>query len=136
MTTTLQRTVPRSIYRDIGITFEPHPNTGDLSVTEDVASVMRSVRNLVLTERGGRRLRPNLFTNIRKLLFENITPKTGMMLADYIRQVITSYEPRAQLTKLDVIPNYDSPGYSVVVEFTVLYIEQTARLTMFLKRTR
>ena len=97
---------------------------------------MRSVRNLVLTERGGRRLRPKLFTNIRKLLFENITPKTGMMLSDYIRQVITSYEPRAQLTKLDVIPNYDSPGYSVVVEFTVLYIEQAARLTMFLKRTR
>jgi phage baseplate assembly protein W len=132
----LQKRVPRELYRDFLTSFTPHPNTGDVAVAVDVEAVKRSVRNLVMTNKGERLLSPNIGTNIRRLLFENISPRISQMLIDYIRTTIENYEPRARLENIDVIPNYLQPGYDVFIEFTVLYLETPVRLQLFLERIR
>lgn len=132
----LQKRVPRELYRDFSTAFTPHPNTGDVAVVVDVEAVKRSVRNLVMTNKGERLLSPNIGTNIRRLLFENISPRVSQMLSDYIRTTIENYEPRARLENIDVVPNYLQPGYEVFIEFTVLYLETPVRLQLFLERIR
>ena len=78
-----QRTSRR--FKDISLSFSPHPVTKDLPVLLNERAITRSVRNLVETMPTERFFNPLLGTDVRESLFENFTRSTVYIMEDQIR---------------------------------------------------
>ena len=64
------------IYKDINLFFTKHPVSDDVTSVTDVQAIKRSVRNLVLTDRGERLFHPEIGGNVRGSLFNTFSPIT------------------------------------------------------------
>ncbi len=107
------------IYRDLNLNFNAHPITGDVATVTDVNAVKRSVRNLLLTNHYDRPFHPEIGSNIPYLLFENFGPVTGNQLARQIEEMITLFEPRANVESVEAYPVPDSLKYDIRIYFYV-----------------
>ena len=57
-------------FKDISLSFEPHPVTKDLPVLKNEAAIRRSVRNIVETIQGERFFDSLFGSDVRSTLFE------------------------------------------------------------------
>ena len=57
-------------FKDLNITFKPHPVTGDLTTVKDEAAIKQAIINLLLTNRGERLFAPRIGSSLSDLLFE------------------------------------------------------------------
>jgi phage baseplate assembly protein W len=124
------------IYSDIDFTFTRKPVTNDIALSYDEMAVIRSVRNLLLTNHYERPFNPDLGSNINALLFEPISPVTSSSLESEIQSVIQSYEPRAELKSVVVIANPDQNAYEVTLEFYIQNATLPTVVTLLLERNR
>ena len=106
-------------YRDLDLFFSKKSNK-DVNKVTDVEAVKRSVRNLILLNSYEKPFHPEIAGDVRGLLFENMTPLTSAVIARKIQDVIENFEPRARLTGVDVVPDFDRNAYDVTVYFYVV----------------
>jgi len=124
-------------FKDLNITFKPHPVTGDLIIKKDDAAIKQSVVNLLLTSKGERPFQPNLGSDIRNLLFEPLDAATAGQISRNIRDVLLNYEPRIRILDIEVLANYEQNGFDVGLEFEIIGREDfPVALEFFLERTR
>jgi len=123
-------------YSDLNLNFTKNPATNDVARLTDIEAVKRAVRNLVLTNQFERPFHPEIGSSIRDLLFETITPLNAVLLEDRIREVIVNFEPRAELTGIQVFDEIDNNQYRVIINFTVLGSSEGVTITEFLQRLR
>ena len=124
-------------YVDLDLFFGKKSSDKDVSVVTDVQAVKRSIRNLVLLNTYEKPFHPEISSGVRDMLFELMTPVTAALLARHIEDVIENYEPRARLTGVRAIPDYDRNSYSVTIEFYVVNTPtELVDLTIFLERLR
>tara|TARA_A100000164_G_scaffold287000_1_gene259947 strand:+ start:760 stop:1185 length:426 start_codon:yes stop_codon:yes gene_type:complete len=123
-------------YVDLDLDFTRHPVTNDVVKIEDVDAVKRSVRNLVNTQFYERPFHPELGCGVRDLLFENYTPMTGIFMRRKIEEVLRNYEPRANITSIQVNEQMDKNAIDVVVSFYVLNLPNPVSVTTTLQRIR
>ena len=128
-------------YSDLDLDFIAHPTTKDVVKKTGIDAIKRSIRNLVLTNFYDRKFRPYIGSNAQKILFDNITPLTAIFLKNSIIEVITNFEPRAQLANdsdngVIVQVDPDNNGYNVRITFTVLNSGAPATINLFLERLR
>ena len=123
-------------YRDLDLDFTRHPVTNDVVAIEDVNAVKRSVRNLINTQFYERPFHPELGCGVRDLLFENYTPMTGIFMRRKIEEVLRNYEPRANLSSIQVNEQMDRNAIDVVVNFYVLNLPNPVSVTTTLQRIR
>ena len=81
-------------FKDISLSFSPHPVTKDLPVLLNERAIARSVRNLVETMPTERFFNPLIGTDVRESLFENFTKSTTYVIEDQIKETITNFEVR------------------------------------------
>ena len=106
-------------YRDLDLFFSRKSNK-DVNKVTDIEAVKRSVRNLVLLNSYEKPFHPEIAGDVRALLFENMTPLTSAVIARKVQDVIENFEPRARLTGVQSIPNFDRNAYEVTVYFYVV----------------
>ena len=94
-------------FKDLNITFKPHPVTGDLIVKKDDAAVKQAIVNLLMTSRGERPFQPNLGSDLRRILFNPLDASTAAQIGENIRETLDTYEPRISILQLDVDTNFD-----------------------------
>ena len=123
-------------YVDLDLDFARHPVTNDIVKIEDVNAVKRSVKNLINTQFYERPFHPELGCGARDMLFENYTPMTGIFMRRKIEEVIRNYEPRANLTSIQVNEQMDRNAIDVVVNFYVLNLPNPVSVTTTLQRIR
>ena len=124
-------------YVDLDLFFGKKSSDKDISVVTDIQAVKRSIRNLVLLNIYEKPFHPEISSGVRDMLFELMTPVTAALLARHIEDVIENYEPRARLTGVRAIPDYDRNSYSVTIEFYVVNTPtELVDLTIFLERLR
>ena len=123
-------------YSDLNLNFNKNPATKDVAKLKDVEAVKRAVRNLILTNRFERPFHPEIGSDIRSLLFENMTPVIEVLLKDRIKETIDVYEPRADVTDIIVSGDSDRNEYRVQIEFRVLNVPDPIVVTEFLQRLR
>ena len=80
---------------------------GFLTQNENLGSLRDGVRQLLLTSRGARVMRPDFGTDIRKSVFEPLTEDVIDSLRNQIIEAITKYEPRVIVKKLAVDADYE-----------------------------
>ena len=110
-------------FKDISLSFDPHPVTKDLPVIANERAIVRSVRNLVETIPTVRFFDSNLGTNIRELLFENMTASSVMIIEDMVRNTVRNYEPRVGDIGVEVDAIPDSNTLNVKVLFEIVGLE-------------
>ena len=125
-----------NLYSDLNLNFNKNPATKDIAKLKDVEAVKRSVRNLILTNRFERPFHPEIGSDIRALLFENMTPTIQTLLTDRIRDVLETYEPRAVLNDVIVSGDMDLNQYGVTIKFYVREVPGIQIVTEFLQRLR
>ena len=124
-------------FKDISASFKVNPLNEDLIATKNATAISRSVRNLVLTKQGERFFNPILGSQVSALLFENIDKLTASAIADEIKITIDNFEPRVELTEVDVSPNYDNSEFNVTIRYKIIGIDvQPQQLSFVLQPTR
>ena len=124
-------------FKDISLSFSPHPVTKDLPVLLNERAIVRSVRNLVETIPTERFFNSLIGTDIRDSLFENFTPTTVMVIEDQVRESIRNYEPRVGEINVEVEARPDSNELQVTVFFDIIGLEvPTQSFTFLLEPTR
>ena len=125
------------LYRDIALSFETNAATKDVIVKKDVDAVKQSVKNLILTNHFERPFHPEIGSGITNLLFEPLDPITANSLSRVIGEVITNFEPRAQVVSIDARPNAEANSYEVTIDFRVINVPgELVSLTTMLERSR
>ena len=109
-------------FKDISLSFEPHPVTKDLPVLTNRNAIIRSVRNLVETIKTERFFQPNLGSDVRDSLFEIVDYATATILEDQVKEVILNYEPRVENLDVEVEPSIDDNKFEVTVFFDIIGI--------------
>ena len=110
-------------FKDISLSFSPHPVTRDLPVLVNERAISRSVRNLVETITTERFFNSLIGTELRDSLFENFTPLTVTVLEDQIRATISNYEPRVDNVSIEVIGLPDQNDLEVKVLFDIVGLD-------------
>ena len=124
-------------FKDISLSFSPHPVTKDLPVLVNERAVTRSVRNLVETIPTKRFFNSRLGTDIRDSLFENFTATTVTIIEDQIRETIRNFEPRVGEIGVEVEARPDSNELEVKVLFEINGLDTpTQSFTFLLEPTR
>ena len=108
------------IFKDLNLNFNPNAVTKDITKLTDVEAIKRSVKNLVQLNHYEKPFHPEIGSNVRATLFENMTPITAAVLTRQIEDVIRDYEPRVELSRVDSIPNIDANRYDVRIEFFII----------------
>ena len=124
-------------FKDISLSFSPHPVTKDLPVLLNERAIVRSVRNLVETIPTERFFNPLIGTDIRDSLFENFTPTTVTVIEDQVRESIRNFEPRVGEIDIEVEARPDDNELQVKVLFDIQGLEvPTQSFTFILEPTR
>ena len=124
-------------FKDISLSFSPHPVTKDLPVLLNERAISRSVRNLVETIPTERFFNSRLGTDIRDSLFDNFTTTTVTVIEDQIRETIRNFEPRVGQIGVEVEARPDSNELEVKVLFEINGLDTpTQSFTFLLEPTR
>ena len=107
-------------FKDISLSFDPHPVTKDLPVLTNERAIVRSVRNLVETIPTERFFNSTLGTNIRKSLFEFVDIGTSRVIEDQIRNTVEFYEDRIENLEIEVDPRPDDNSFDVKIFFDIV----------------
>ena len=106
-------------FKDISLSFSPHPVTKDLPVLVNERAVIRSVRNLVETIPTERFFNSLLGTDNRDTLFSNFDRMNVMMIEDQIREVLGNFEPRVSNIGATVKARPDDNQLDITVFFDI-----------------
>ena len=124
------------IYKDLNLDFEKNTVTKDIQKITDIEAVKRSVRNLINTNHYEKPFHPEIGSNLRAMLFENLTPQMNHLISKQIELLIRNYEPRVRLVQVNAQPSYDRNGYLATISFYVLNHPQPVVVENFLERLR
>ena len=125
------------LYSDLDLFFGKNNSDKDVNIVYDVQAVKRSIRNLVLTNQYEKPFHPEIYSGVRGMLFELMTPTTAVILARQVEDVIENFEPRARLVGVSAYPDLDRNAYEVTVEFYIVNAPtELIELTLALERIR
>ena len=124
-------------FKDISLSFEPHPVTKDLPILKNESAIRRSVRNLVETIPTERFFNPLIGSNVRSSLFDFVDYGTASVIQDQIRVTVENFEPRVANLRVEVNPQPDTNTFEVTVIFDVVGQNFPAQeFTFLLEATR
>ena len=124
------------IYKDLNLDFAQNTATKDIQKISDIEAVKRSVRNLINLNHYEKPFHPEIGSNLRAMLFKNITPQLTHYIGKQIELLIKNYEPRCRLTQVKNMPNLEKNGYSISISFYVVNHPQPVQVETFLERLR
>ena len=105
------------VFKDISLSFKPHPITKDMPILKNERAIARSVRNLVETIPTEKFFNSLLGTDIRGSLFELYTNTTRTVIQDQIRTTIENFEPRVDNVEVEVNGQPDSNTLEVIIYY-------------------
>ncbi|PHS22122.1 MAG: hypothetical protein COA84_13150 [Robiginitomaculum sp.] len=129
-------TVKRDIYADFHKDLLRNPVSDDIARKINEEAIKESIRNLLLTDRGERLFQPEVGSDIRHMLFENIGADTLVIMREKVKDTIISHEPRANLISVDVAGAIDNNSVNIRVTFNVINSQTPIDLTLTLNRVR
>jgi len=125
-------------FKDISLSFSPHPVTKDLPILKNGNAISRSVRNLVQTIPTERFFNSLLGSEVRSSLFENwVDFGTASLIEDQILTTIDNFEPRVENVDVTVDPEPDNNTFTVNVRFDIVGQQLPSQeFTFLLEATR
>lgn len=135
MATTIFTNTTRT-FVDLDLNFNIHPVRKDINVFKGEYAVINSIKNLVLTNFYERPFQPEIGSNVRRLLFENVDTIVAAQLEKAIEETIKNFEPRVSISKIIATPSPDENKYGIYLEFFVINNPNPITINFFLERIR
>ena len=107
-------------FKDISLSFSPHPITKDIPVLINERAIVRSVRNLVETIPTERFFNPLLGSDVRSSLFDFVDYGTASNIQSQIETTLDNFEPRIENIEVEVLPRPDDYEFEVTVFYTIV----------------
>ena len=107
-------------FKDLDLNFAIHPIRKDINVHKDEFAVINSVKNLILTNHYEKPFQPEIGSNIRKLLFENIDSIIAAQIERAVVETIVNFEPRVSVSTITASPDPDNNRYKLQLEFFII----------------
>ena len=124
-------------FKDISLSFTPHPVTKDLTILKNENSIKKSVRNLVQTIPTERFFNSAIGSEVRDSLFEFVDFGTASVIQNQIQITLENFEPRIDDVTVEVQPKPDTYEFEVTVFFTIVGQDiPTQEFTFMLEATR
>ena len=135
-TQTNESQISSRIYKDLNLDFQKNTATKDIQKITDIEAVKRSVRNLINLNHYEKPFHPEIGSNLRAMLFENMTPQMNHLITKQIELLIANYEPRARLVTVRTLPQFDKNAYAVTINFQVVNSPTPVVVETLLERLR
>ena len=123
-------------FRDLDLNFAIHPITKDVNIYKAEYAIINSVKNLILTNHFEKPFQPEVGSNIRRLLFENVDSIMAAQIEREIEETITNFEPRVQISSVIAVHAPEENGYKIRLEFFVINNPDPITINFFLERIR
>ena len=107
-------------FKDISLSFDPHPVTKDLPVLKNENAIRRSVRNLVQTIPGERFFNSILGSSVYESLFDLYDFGTSTLIEQEIITTLENFEPRVANVQVQVDPRPDQNNFDVTIFFDIV----------------
>ena len=107
-------------FKDISLSFEPHPVTKDLPVLKNANAIRRSVRNLVQTIPGERFFNPVLGSSVYDSIFDLYDFGVSTLVEEEIVTTIDNFEPRVENVQVRVDARPDQHNFDVTIFFDIV----------------
>ena len=124
-------------FKDISLSFTPHPVTKDLTILKNENSIKRSVRNLVQTIPTERFFNSAIGSEVRNSLFDFVEFGNASVIQNQIEITLENFEPRIDNVTVEVLPRPDMNEFEITVFFDIVGQEiPTQDFTFILEATR
>jgi hypothetical protein len=124
-------------FKDISLSFEPHPVTKDLPILKNERAIARSVRNIVETIPTEKFFNPDFGSDVYKSLFDFVDFGTASIIQDQIKTSVKNFEPRVDNVRVEVDPKPDENEFEVIVIYDIVGQEfPTQEYSFILEATR
>ena len=124
-------------FKDISLSFTPHPVTKDLTILKNENAIKKSVRNLVQTIPTERFFNSVLGSEVRDSLFDFVDFGTASVIQNEILITLENFEPRIDNVEVEVDPKPDLNEFEVTVFFNIVGQDiPTQEFTFMLEATR
>ena len=107
-------------FKDISLSFEPHPVTKDLPILKNENAIRRSVRNLVETIPTERFFNSLLGSDVHGSLFDFVDFGTATLIESQILTTIENFEERVDNVVVNVEPRPDDNAFNVTIFFDIV----------------
>ena len=124
-------------FKDISLSFEPHPVTKDLPVLKNERAITRSVRNIVETIPTEKFFNSIFGSDVYRSLFDFVDFGTASIIQEQIKTALNNFERRINNVKVEVEPRTDDNDFEVTVIFDIVGQElPTQEFSFILEATR
>ena len=124
-------------FKDISLSFDPHPVTKDLTILKNENAIARSVRNLIQTIPTERFFNPILGSEVHDSLFNFVDYGTASVISQQIETTLANFEPRIDNVQVEVFPRPDDSEFEINIFFTIVGQDAVAQeFTFMLEATR
>ena len=124
-------------FKDISLSFSPHPVTKDLPILKNESAIRRSVRNIVETIPTEKFFNPDFGSDVYKSLFDFVDFGTANVIQGQIKTSINNFEPRVDNVRVEVDPQPDLNQFEITVIYDIVGQEfPTQEFTFILEATR
>tara|TARA_R100000388_G_scaffold57397_1_gene42396 strand:+ start:39 stop:440 length:402 start_codon:yes stop_codon:yes gene_type:complete len=124
-------------FKDISLSFEPHPVTKDLPILKNERAISRSVRNIVETIPTEKFFNPDFGSDVYRSLFDFVDFGTANEIQEQIKTSVTNFEPRVDNVRVEVDPQPDLNQFEVTIIYDIVGQEfPTQEYSFILEATR
>lgn len=106
-------------YTDLSLDFKPHPLTGDIVPKVNVDAIRQSIRILMSLDSFDIPFTPNIKSDMRKFLFEELNTITKTGLIKRLEWMIKTFEKRVELISIKVIPYESDDGFDITITYKI-----------------
>ena len=124
-------------FKDISLSFSPHPVTKDLPILKNESAIRRSVRNIVETIPTEKFFNPDFGSDVYKSLFDFVDFGTANVIQGQVKTSINNFEPRVDNVRVEVDPQPDLNQFEITVIYDIVGQEfPTQEYSFILEATR
>ena len=121
-------------FKDLAISFNANPSTGDFGVVKNENAIKQSVRNLILTMFGERPFQPSIGSRVKMLLFEPWDPFAVDTIKSEIFNVIKRLEPRVRCTGVGLRDESDINSVHISIDYTIVGQQEVQNIDFLLEK--
>ncbi len=107
-------------YKDISLSFEPHPVSNDLKILKNEDAIRRSVRNIVQTIPTEKFFDPLFGSDVYRSLFDFVDFGTASTIQSQIEIALDNYEERIDDVLVEVDPQPDLNSFEITVRYEII----------------
>ncbi|MBV9445478.1 MAG: GPW/gp25 family protein [Streptosporangiaceae bacterium] len=92
---------------------------GAIALARGTDELEQAMRLILMTYPGERPMRPEFGSRLRDFVFDGTTAENASAIGNEVRAALLRWEPRVDVSSVDVTPDYDAAMLYVDIKYTV-----------------